>query len=155
MTSKKSRVRSWRPYTHPHLQGDPVNRFIALCYFVLSLYGCDVGSSTSVYRAQDNGSDVLYSKVVTQAGIARFDCVRSASGTCHYRVFSRECPSTPTADSSQTPAARCATTPIRRFAIANGDSRMIPGLQTFSVCVSAEDGTSAADCGVPEPVAAR
>ena len=132
-----------------------MNKLIALCYFVLSLYGCDVGSSTSVYRAQANGSDVLYSKVVTQAGIARFDCVRSATGKCHYSVFSRECASAPASDSSQTPAARCATTPIKRFAIANGDSRLIPGLQTFSVCVSAEDAASATDCGAPEPVAAR
>ena len=132
-----------------------MNKLIALCYFVLSLYGCDVGSSTSVYRAQANGSDVLYSKVVTQAGIARFDCVRSASGLCHYSVFSSECAPAPKSGSSRTPPARCATTPIKRFAIANGDSRLIPGLQTFSVCVSAEDGTSAADCGVPEPVAAR
>lgn len=131
-----------------------MNKLIALCYFVLSLYGCDVGSSTSVYRAQANGSDVLYSKVVTQAGIARFDCVRSASGQCHYRVFSRECASS-SGGPGQTSPARCVTKPIESFAIANGDSRMIPGLQTFSVCVSAEDGTEQADCRMLEPVAAR
>jgi hypothetical protein len=130
-----------------------MNKLIALCYFVLSLYGCDVGSSTSVYRAQADGSDVLYSKVVTQAGIARFDCVRSASGKCHYSVFSRECAAAP--DSGRTSPARCASKPIERFAIADGDSRMIPGLQTFSVCVSAEDATKGADCRMLEPVAAQ
>lgn len=130
-----------------------MNKLIALCYFVLSLYGCDVGSSTSVYRAQADGADVLYSKVVTQAGIARFDCVRSASGKCHYSVFSRDCASVP--DSGQAPPARCVTKPIERFAIADGDSRMIPGLQTFSVCVSAEDATKGADCRMLEPVSAR
>jgi hypothetical protein len=130
-----------------------MNKLIALCYFVLSLYGCDVGSSSSVYRAQANGSDVLYSKVVTQAGIARFDCVRSASGKCHYSVFSRECAAAP--DSGRTSPARCVTKPIERFAIADGDSRMIPGLQTFSVCVSAEDATKGTDCRMLEPVAAR
>jgi hypothetical protein len=128
-----------------------VNKLIALCYFVLSLYGCDVGSSTSVYRAQANGSDVLYSKVVTQAGIARFDCVRSASGLCHYSVFSRECATNVGTD--RTLPARCATKPIERFAIADGDSRLIPGLQTFSVCVSAEEETKGSDCRMLEPVA--
>jgi hypothetical protein len=135
-----------------------MNKLIALCYFVLSLYGCDVGSSTSVYRAQADGSDVLYSKVVTQAGIARFDCVRSASGKCHYSVFSRECAAAPdsaAARSGQPPVKRCRSTPVERFDVANGDSRWIPGLHAFSVCVSSEGRTIGPDCQSVEPIAAR
>lgn len=135
-----------------------MNKLIALCYFVLSLYGCDVGGSTFVYRNQANGSDTLYSKVVTQAGIARFECVRSASGRCHYSVFVRSC--APVAASSalrsgQPPVKRCRSTPVERFDVADGHSRWIPGLHAFSVCVSAEDDSTGSDCQAPEPVAAR
>jgi len=133
-----------------------MNRLIAVCYFVLSLYGCDVGGSTLVHRTQVNGADTLYSKVVTHGGVARFDCVRSVSGQCHYRVFPRDCTSSPASatGASQTPGKRCLSTPIERFAIANGDSRSIPGLQAFSVCVSADGSGTGTDCEMPERVAA-
>lgn len=129
-----------------------MNKLIALCYFVLSLYGCDVGGNTLVYRTQANGADMVYSKVVTQAGVARFECVRSASGMCHYNLFPRDC--APAAGAGTTPGKDCLSTPIESFAIANGDRRLIPGLQPFRVCVSAQDGTTAQDCKVPEPMEA-
>jgi hypothetical protein len=135
-----------------------VNKLIAICYFVLSLYGCDVGVSTLVQRTQANGSDTLYSKVFTQGGVALFECVRSASGQCHYSVFARGCAqpaAAATGDSKPAPATRCAATPVKRFAIANGSRRIIPGLQAFSVCVSAEDGAAGKHCDAPEPLAMR
>jgi hypothetical protein len=132
-----------------------VSKLIALCYFVLSLFGCDIGGSTFVYRIQANGSETLYSKVVAQAGAARFDCVRSTSGQCHYSVFPSGCTLATNAGASSTSAKPCPSTPVERFAIANGDSRWIPGLQAFSVCVSADDGATGADCKVPESIAAQ
>lgn len=130
-----------------------MNKLIALCYFVLSLYGCDVGGNTLVYRTQTNGADMVYGKVVTQAGVARFECVRSASGVCHYSLFARDC--APARGPRAAPGGKdCLSRPIESFAIANGDRRLIPGLQPFRVCVSAQDGANVQDCKVPEPMEA-
>ena len=130
-----------------------MNKLIALCYFVLSLYGCDVGGSTFVTRTHADGTDTLYSKAVVQGGVARFECLRSASGQCYYTLFPRDCASTPAPTGK--PIAGCLSEPVERFAVAEGDSRQIPGLQRFHPCVSAEDRTPGADCEVPEPLAAR
>lgn len=137
-----------------------MNKLIAVCYFVLSLYGCDVGGSTVVHRAQTDGSDILYSKVVAQPGVTRFECVRSASGRCYYTVFPRDCASAPgsaarSTSGSATESAtkstskrigRCPAAPVERFAIASGDRRQIPGLPSFHLCVSAEDAVPGPDC---------
>ncbi len=130
-----------------------MNKLIALCYFVLSLYGCDVGGNTFVHRTHVGGADTLYSKVVTQPGVARFQCLRSASGQCYYTLFPRDCASTPGATGKR--SASCQSEPVKHFAIAIGDSRWIAALQNFSLCVSAEDATPGPDCEVLEPMAAR
>jgi hypothetical protein len=130
-----------------------VNKLIALCYFVLSLYGCDVGGSTFVHRTQVGGTDTLYIERGAQPGVARFDCLRSASGRCYYTLFPREC--APAHVPTGKRIDRCPTEPVRHFAIANGGSHQVAGLQRFRMCVSAEDGTPGPDCGRPEPIAAR
>lgn len=134
-----------------------MNKLIALCYFVLSLYGCDVGGSTFVHRTIVDGNDTLYSKVVAQPGVARFECVRSASGQCHYTLFARDCApaagSTPGSTGKR--SDRCGSEPVERFAIATGGSRQIPALPRFHVCVSVEAGAPGPDCEVPEAMAAR
>lgn len=128
-----------------------MNKLLALCYFVLSLYGCDVGGSTFVDR-----SDTLYSKVMAQSGIARFECLRSASGQCHYSVFPGECAAAHAAapgavdgsssGSNDRRADRCPSDPVERFALTNGSSRLVPGLQHFHICVSSDDGAPGPDC---------
>lgn len=129
-----------------------MNRLIAILTFVLSLYGCDVGGSTFVDR-----SDTLYSKVVAQAGVARFECLRSSSGRCYYTVFPRECaPASGWVFASvATRIDSCRHEPIDRFAIAAGDSRKVAGLHRFRPCVSAEYGAPGPDCEALEPMAAR
>ena len=114
-----------------------MNKLIVLCYFVLSLFGCDVGGSSFVYRTSADGRDVIYAKAHVQAGVARFECLGSESGQCHYTVYPRE------------------GAPLQRFAVAAGDSRQITGLRDFSLCVSADGGVRGPDCEVVEPVAAR
>lgn len=128
-------------------------KLMALFYFVLSLFGCDVDGSTFVTRTSVDGADTLYSKAHVEAGVARFECLRSASGRCYYTVFPRDCAST--RGSTDKRADSCLSEPVERFAIANGDSRQIPGLQSFRLCVSAEDGAPGPDCEVPEPIATR
>ena len=133
-----------------------MNRLIAVLYFVLSLYGFDVGR-TIVDRINVDGSQALHSKVVAQPGVARFECLRSASGRCYYTVFPRDCTSTPrpTPGSAPTRIAGCLSEPVERFVIAEGDSRQIPGLQQFRPCVSADAGTLGPDCEPPGPLATR
>ena len=133
-----------------------MNKLIALFYFVLSLYGCDVGGSTFVHRSVGD-TDVLYSSVPAQPGVARFVCLRSASGQCHYTLFPRECA---TASGSTTASGhhrntRCPTEQVKRFAVAEGHSRRIAEAQRFRLCVGAADGKTGADCEMPEPIATR
>ena len=126
-------------------------KLIALIYFALSLFGFDIGGSTYVTRTTVDGTDTLYSQTTTHAGVARFDCLRSASGTCHYPVFPRDCRPALVAVSTQ--RDRCGSTPIERFAVAKGESRQIAGLQDFRLCVSDEGGTTERECEAPEAVA--
>ena len=128
-----------------------MTKLLTLCYFLLSLYGCDVAGSTWVHRASSNGSDILHSKVVAQPGVARFECLRSASGQCHYTLFPRTCAAT----AKRVPDSDCPSEPIAQFSIANGDSRLMPGLQRFRLCVSARDGAPGAGCDPAEPIASR
>lgn len=131
-----------------------MTKLIALIYLVLSLYGCDVGGSTFVHRVQRDGVDTLHSRVVAQPGLARFECLRSASGQCHYIVLPRACAAN--ADAEGQRAGNCQSAPPERFAVADGDTRQIARLRRFRVCVSAE-GTPAtgADCAAPAIVASR
>jgi len=127
-----------------------VNKLIALCYFVLSLFGCNVGDSSFVHRTNVDGRDVLYSKAHVQAGVARFECLDSTSGKCHYAVYPRECAPAPAGAESACPAGS-----VRRFAIDRGDSRQIAGLRDFRLCVSANGGASGPDCEAAGPVASH
>ena len=124
---------------------------MALLYFVLALYGCDVGGSTFEHRGTVDGTDTLYSKAQTQSGVARFECVASTSGRCHYTVFAQGC----AASSQDTRRDRCQSEPVERFALATGASRQIVGLPDFVLCVSAETATPGSDCKQPGSVAAR
>ena len=122
-------------------------KFQALLYFLLSLFGCDVGRSTFVDRIVHDGATALDSRAVVEAGVARFECLRSESGQCYYTLFPRECPA------SQAKADECATKPIRRFAVADGDTRQIAGLRDFRLCVSDENVPAGAGCRTMAPEA--
>ncbi len=130
-----------------------MNKLIALCSFALSLYGCDVGDSTFVHRVTGYGADTLYSTVTAQSGVARFDCLSSASGQCYYTLFPRDCAAPRAHASAGKRSAYCAA-PVERFVVAQGDSRQVPGLPRFRPCVSAQAATPRPDCAVPTPVAA-
>ncbi|MBF6022958.1 hypothetical protein [Lysobacter niastensis] len=125
----------------------------ALFYFALSLFGCDVGRSTFVDRISTEGAaDFLYSKTTVEGGVARFECLRSASGECHYTVFPRECASA--ASSKGKRSVLCQNEPVERFAVANGDSLQIRGLRDFRLCVSTESKTPGPECEMPRPMEA-
>lgn len=130
-----------------------MNTFLAIVYFLLSLVGLDLGSSTIVDRSSRDGATTLESRAQVASGVARFECVRSASGQCHYTVFPDKC-----AGSRRTlawPATRCADDRVERFAVASGASHEVAGLAGFHLCVSSRDEPLSPECAPPQPVAAR
>lgn len=68
-----------------------MNILIALCCFVLSLFRCDGGAIPFVHRAGADDGDTLYSVAYVQVGGVRIECVRGASGQCHYTLYPRGC----------------------------------------------------------------
>lgn len=101
--------------------------FLLACVAALSLGGCEKSSTTSITRTQANGVDTLYSKGTVVEGQARFQCIASRSGQCHYVVLDPAC---------NTDAA-CARPPLRRFAVAVGKTEAMRDLpKGFRQCVS-------------------
>jgi hypothetical protein len=131
-----------------------MNAFASLVYFVLSLLGVDLGSHVYVDRIRGEGADTLYSRVVEQPTATRFECVRSASGQCHYTVFAEQCTPKPAATSGS-PDRHCQTMPVERFALADGGTREIPALPGFRLCVSTQARSTGSDCDAAPAVAAR
>ncbi len=137
-----------------------MNRLIALCSFVLSLYGCEIGGQEAVQRTTVDGHDTLHSRVLARPGVTRFDCLRSASGACHYVVLPAACTghaahpgavdagdAMETADCSAAPAAR-------RFTLRDGQTRREAGLRAFGVCVSTRRDAPVAACEAQQLLAA-
>lgn len=104
-----------------------MRRILLVGVAVLAIAGCEKSSNTSITRTNANGVDTLYSKSTVVEGVARFECIASSSGQCHYLVLAPGC-STDTA---------CATPPLRRFAVAAGKTEQVSGLpKDFRQCVS-------------------
>ena len=112
-----------------------MRNLIAAIYFVLALFGCDGGGTTVVTRASIDGVDVIHSATQVKAGIARFQCIASASGQCHYAVLPEEC-------AKGTPCM----TPPDRFTIASGDTREVIGLPKFHTCVAQDEAGLNEEC---------
>ena len=110
------------------------NLFAAL-YFLLALFGCDGGGTTTITHSVSNGVDLLHASTRVKAGVARFECLASASGACHYTLLPPQCASS---------NAPCKEAPIDRFSVKTGESREVIGLPGFTACIS-QDG-SAGSC---------
>jgi hypothetical protein len=121
-----------------------MRNLIATLYFLLSLLGCDSGGTTFATRTTVDGEDVVYGKAQVRSGIVHFECVRSASGECHYTVFPRECTADP-APASPPPA--CAALPAEHFTLKAGTSREVVGMSAaFDLCVSHDSRALTRDC---------
>ncbi|HEV8692732.1 MAG TPA: hypothetical protein VGQ93_00880, partial [Lysobacter sp.] len=119
----------------------------AAIYFVLALFGCDGGGTTIVTHSSVNGVDQIYSKTQVKAGIARFECIRSASGRCHYTLFPKDCPLT---HGPAGKSAGCKAQPADQFVLVAGDSREVVGLPSpFDLCVSTNAESRKPDCTRP------
>lgn len=117
-----------------------MTKLVALLQFLLALAGCSPGGTTWTSRVED-GRVALQSKASVQDGVARFECVKSSSGTCHYTLYPDACGGD----------AACQLAPLQRFSVASGDSRQLTGMVGFRPCVRLDDTLPAADC---HPVAA-
>ena len=101
--------------------------FLLVGFAALALAGCQKSTETAITRTTANGVDTLYSKRTVVDGVARFECIASRSGQCHYVVLDPAC---------STDAA-CAKPPLRRFAVAVGKTEAMRGLPDgFRQCVS-------------------
>lgn len=128
-----------------------MSKLIALLQFLLALSGIHLGGTDFSDRVSVDGIDTLYSKAHVEDGVARFACLGSASGECHYTLFRKDCPSTPKANVD----GHCAPRPLKRFAVASGDSEQMTGLPEFRLCVGTNDASTTPDCKVPKPIARR
>lgn len=127
---------------------------LTFLYSLLTLAGCMDGPGTTlVARTTVNGVDTLFSKTRVAADSARFECIDSASGHCHYALFANSC--TGAATAAGTAASACSTVPAGTLVLATGQSRELAGLPAdFRQCVSADARPMSADC-VPQPRMAR
>ena len=110
-------------------------KLVALLQFMLALVGCSLGGTSYTSRI-DAGDASLYSKARVQDGVARFDCVDSSSGQCHYTLYPDACAGD----------ADCRLAPLRRFSVARGESLQVAGLVDFRPCVSASADPLGPDC---------
>jgi hypothetical protein len=83
-------------------------------------------TETAITRTTANGVDTLYSKRTVVDGVARFQCMASRSGQCHYLVLDPAC----------RPDAACASADT----VVRVGGRHDPGVQGlpkgFAQCVS-------------------
>jgi hypothetical protein len=112
-----------------------MSKFIALLQFLLALSGCSLGGTTYSNRI-DSDQEKLHSKARVQDGVARFDCVESSSGSCHYTLYPDACAG----------KADCQLAPLQRFIVARGESHQVAGLIDFRPCVATTPAPMAADC---------
>ncbi len=130
-----------------------MDMLITLLQILLALFGVDPGGSTFSHRSNVDGVDTLHSIATVESGIARFECLASASGRCYYTVFPAACAGTPSLPGTR--IGRCDTRPPRHFDLPAGTRRAIAGLAVEALCVRGDDTAVAADCERPEAVAAR
>lgn len=110
---------------------------LALLYYLLAVVGCSGGRVTD-FRSEVDGRDVLHGRIETRAGVAKFECLVSATGQCHFSLFDPACGS----------GAACKQA-MERFELAQGASREIVGLPVdFRSCVEGVGVVVGGDCGV-------
>lgn len=104
--------------------------FLLAALAALALAGCQKSTETAITRTTANGVDTLYSKRTVVDGVARFECMASRSGQCHYLLLDPAC----------RPDAACAKAPIRSFALAVGTTQSSGTCRRASPSASARIG---------------
>ena len=99
---------------------------ISFLTFLLTLVGLDPQPGvTTLSVSSVDGVQVNSTKAVVNGGDARFECLRSASGRCHYVVFAGEC-GLPSA--GRTGEVACPGTVVERFVLQAGQVRELTSM---------------------------
>ena len=122
-----------------------MTKLVALLQFLLALVGIHAGGNDYSYRIEESNGASIYGKAHSQDGVARFECIDSSSGLCHFTLYPRGCAG----------PSGCRQPPLRTFSIARGETRQIAGLSGFQLCVDATDAALGPDCKPPPAVAQR
>jgi len=101
-----------------------MHELLALLSFALSLFGVQLGGTSYSNRLHD-GDTVLHSEAWSDEGRARFECVESSTGRCHYRLLPVECG-----------LAGCEQVPLRQFSVAEGRTLALSGVPAFRLDVT-------------------
>ncbi len=119
---------------------------ISFLTFLLTLSGWQPQPGiTTLSVSSVDGVQVNSTKAVVNGGNARFECLRSASGRCHYVVFAGSCGQV--ASERARGAAACATTHVQQFVLKSGESRQLRGLPgTVRFCMDHQAMPSGPGC---------
>ena len=117
---------------------------VSLLSFVFTLLGCNPQSgTTTVSFSSVNGVGINSTKSRIGDGSARFECLKSATGNCHYLVFVETCA---TAKASVDEVA-CTTRVLEKFTLAAGSVKELHDLpEGVRHCLDHEAMPTAPDC---------
>ena len=122
-----------------------MTKLIALLQFLLALVGIHSGGTDYSYRIEESNGASIYGKAHSQDGVARFECIDSSSGLCHFTLYPRGCAG----------PSGCKQPPLRTFSIARGETQQIAGLSGFQLCVDPGNATLDASCKPAAAASAR
>ena len=114
-----------------------MRNLIAALYFLLAMFGWDIGGTIIVNRSSIDGVDQIHSRIRVREAVTRFECIASASGECHYTLFPSKCASA---------EGNCDALPAEHFAMAAGATREVVGMPDFHPCVTQDNTALARDC---------
>ena len=118
---------------------------ISLVSFLLTLAGCNphAGTTTVTFSSTD-GVGINSTKARVADGDARFECLQSASGSCHYVVYTSTCEP---AGGQEGAVAACSTRVVESFTLAAGQVRELTGLPAgIKHCLGHDAMPVAPDC---------
>ena len=101
------------------------------------------GCAISVTHNDDGGGS---SKLVRTAGMAKFECVQSPSGQCHYALYTSRCQSVD--GEGGKPATTCTHQVFEQFSIASGETRSFSNLPAnYKQCMKPSGKPEVPSCG--------
>ena len=106
----------------------------------LALLSCNrAGTTIQSTSSDEGGQSASWAHIDNGAG--RFECRKSATGSCHYVLYVQQC-------APDAPLAGCSARVIRSFTLAAGQSREVQGLPAqVRLCQDHHAMPVAPDCG--------
>lgn len=118
---------------------------VSLISFLFTLAGCDPqpGTTTMTFASVD-GVEINSTKSrINDDGEARFECLKSATGRCHYLVFVETC----AAAKASAADTACTTRVLEQFTLVAGKVKELHGLPAgVRHCLDHEAMPKTAEC---------